>query len=135
MDELRFWSIARSAAEIQANMDLELVGNESGLVAYYKFNEGSGTSIADATGNGYTATASNGQAANWTTRSSTSCSFEMTNTPTVSITSPIDLSLSATTSSLICEGATDITSITSETGVNYSLRDAYIASIWTHFLI
>jgi len=40
MDELRIWDIARTANEIQSNMNNELLGNEVGLVAYYNFNQG-----------------------------------------------------------------------------------------------
>lgn len=39
-DELRIWSVAKTGAQIQASMNNELAGNESGLVAYFKFNEG-----------------------------------------------------------------------------------------------
>ncbi|HLP93046.1 MAG TPA: LamG-like jellyroll fold domain-containing protein [Saprospiraceae bacterium] len=35
MDEIRIWSIARSAAEINANKNCSLTGNEPGLLAYY----------------------------------------------------------------------------------------------------
>ncbi len=45
LDELRIWNVARTASEIQNNLNTELVGNESGLVAYYTFDEG--TSEAD----------------------------------------------------------------------------------------
>lgn len=38
IDEVRLWSTARSSAEINAEMSEELVGNETGLVAYYKWN-------------------------------------------------------------------------------------------------
>ncbi|OOZ49929.1 hypothetical protein BOW39_04305 [Solemya velum gill symbiont] len=40
MDELRFWSMERSEAEIQDAAGLELLGNEPGLAAYYDFNQG-----------------------------------------------------------------------------------------------
>ena len=40
VDELRFWNTARTAAEISGNMYSELLGNETGLVAYYPFNQG-----------------------------------------------------------------------------------------------
>ncbi len=50
LDELRVWSVFRTAQEIQANMKVMLHGNEPGLVAYYKFDEGMGTLLADATG-------------------------------------------------------------------------------------
>lgn len=39
-DELRIWDVAKTAAEIQASMKTELAGNETGLVAYYNFNQG-----------------------------------------------------------------------------------------------
>ena len=40
MDEVRIWNVARSCSEINANMGNELLGNESGLLAYYNFNQG-----------------------------------------------------------------------------------------------
>jgi hypothetical protein len=50
IDEFRVWSIFRTAADIRTNMRVMLRGDEPGLVAYYKFDEGTGTTIADATG-------------------------------------------------------------------------------------
>jgi hypothetical protein len=50
IDEVRVWSVFRTAADIRATMKVMLKGNEPGLVAYYKFDEGTGTTIADATG-------------------------------------------------------------------------------------
>ena len=49
VDELRIWSTARTQSEIQQNMLKELTGSESNLVAYYNFNEGSGTTLTDLT--------------------------------------------------------------------------------------
>ncbi len=40
MDDVRIWNVARTQSEIQANMNTELAGTESGLVAYYPFNQG-----------------------------------------------------------------------------------------------
>jgi hypothetical protein len=40
MDEVRIWNVARTQTEIQTNMNKELVGTETGLVAYYNFNQG-----------------------------------------------------------------------------------------------
>jgi hypothetical protein len=53
LDEFRVWNIVRSQSEIQENMEKTLAGDEDGLVAYYPFDEGSGTIIEDATGSGY----------------------------------------------------------------------------------
>jgi alpha-tubulin suppressor-like RCC1 family protein len=62
MDDLRIWNVARSHAEIEANMLRPLTGTEPGLVAYWKFDEGSGLTAADATGHGHIAFLSNGTA-------------------------------------------------------------------------
>ncbi|MEM7116269.1 MAG: choice-of-anchor D domain-containing protein [Chloroflexota bacterium] len=40
IDEVRIWTVARSQAQIQANMSSRLTGGESGLVAYYTFDQG-----------------------------------------------------------------------------------------------
>jgi hypothetical protein len=47
IDELRIWSAARSDSEILGTMHQHLTGKEAGLVAYFKFDEGSGTSSKD----------------------------------------------------------------------------------------
>lgn len=52
IDDVRIWNTARTQTEIQANMYKELIGNESGLVGYWKFNEGTGTIALDSTPNG-----------------------------------------------------------------------------------
>lgn len=39
IDELRIWNVPRTQAELTANMDNNLVGNEAGLVAYYDFDQ------------------------------------------------------------------------------------------------
>ncbi len=54
LDEVRIWNVARSADEIRTNMDRSLTGNEPGLVAYWRFDEGTGTNAFDSTTNGFT---------------------------------------------------------------------------------
>jgi hypothetical protein len=68
IDEVRLWNIARSQAEIQDNMNCELMGTESGLTGYWKFNEGGGFIAYDATSNGNNGTLENGVL--WTNESS-----------------------------------------------------------------
>jgi chitodextrinase len=60
LDEIRMWSILRTQTQIQAHMSSELSGIESGLVAYWKLNEGSGITISDSSTGGNMATAYNG---------------------------------------------------------------------------
>ena len=45
-DELRVWNVDRSAADIKANYGKSLVGNEAGLVGYWKFDEAPGAASA-----------------------------------------------------------------------------------------
>ena len=47
IDEVRIWNYARSQSQIRANMHKSLIGNESGLVAYYKMSDGTGTTLTD----------------------------------------------------------------------------------------
>ena len=49
--DFRIWDIARTDEEINSNKDIQLNGNEEGLVANWLLNEGQGDSIEDLTGN------------------------------------------------------------------------------------
>lgn len=46
-DEFRIWNTARTAGEISANYQSELVGNESGLIFYLPCDDGTGTTVDD----------------------------------------------------------------------------------------
>ena len=50
IDEVRVWNVARTAAELSTARGAHLLRNPAGLVAYYRFGEGSGTATADANG-------------------------------------------------------------------------------------
>ncbi|MBN1676797.1 MAG: Ig-like domain-containing protein [Kiritimatiellae bacterium] len=52
MDEVRLWNLARTADQIRDDMYRELTGSESGLVGYWRFNEGAGQVAGDASGEG-----------------------------------------------------------------------------------
>jgi len=47
IDEVRMWSVARTQDEIQANMNKTLVGNETGLEAYYPMDVNNNWEIID----------------------------------------------------------------------------------------
>jgi Concanavalin A-like lectin/glucanases superfamily len=55
-DEIRIWNVARSQAQIQGSMHRLMVGNESGLIAYWRMDEASGSALTDLSGNGHVAT-------------------------------------------------------------------------------
>lgn len=65
IDEVRVWNVARSQSQIQANMYSPLTGSESGLVGYWPFEEGSGTTASDKTTNDNDGTLTNMDAADW----------------------------------------------------------------------
>ncbi len=60
IDELKVWSTVRTPEQISANYNSILNGNETGLVAYYHFDETSGSTVADATANGNNGTIQGG---------------------------------------------------------------------------
>ena len=75
IDEVRIWNDVRTAAEIADIKDDELVGNESGLVAYYKMSDGTGTTLTDNSSN-----SNNGTLTNMVT-SGASTDWVITNAP------------------------------------------------------
>ncbi|MCA9397904.1 LamG domain-containing protein, partial [candidate division WWE3 bacterium] len=52
IDDVRIWNIARSQEDIESDWLGEITGSESGLVGYWKFNEGTGQDLFDETSNG-----------------------------------------------------------------------------------
>jgi len=66
VDEVRIWKRALSQTEISQNMCNVSVPATS-LAAYWKFNEGSGSSVQDTSGNGVTLTLTGVDASNWGT--------------------------------------------------------------------
>jgi hypothetical protein len=47
IDEVRVWSISRTASEILDNVRKPVAGTETGLLAYFNFNESTGPSVAN----------------------------------------------------------------------------------------
>jgi hypothetical protein len=52
IDEIRLWSRPRSERELRADMNQRLHGRELGLEAYWRFDEGSGSTVYDQTDRG-----------------------------------------------------------------------------------
>ena len=78
IDEVRIWNVARTKAQIIANMNTEMCGGQAGLKGYYRLNEGiansSNTGVTTAVSsaiNGVNGTLSNfnlsGTTSNWVT--------------------------------------------------------------------
>ena len=53
IDEARIWNVARTEQQLRETMYSELIGTETGLYAYYKFNENSGQTAFDSSPNSY----------------------------------------------------------------------------------
>ncbi len=78
IDEVRVWDVVRTPTQLSASSSSEFCGNEPGLKAYYKFNQGTAggtntgvTSAPDRSGNAYNGTLQNfaltGATSNWVT--------------------------------------------------------------------
>ena len=61
IDETSIWNRELAPAEILAMRNLRLAGNEPNLVAYWRFDDGAGTTAADLTTLGHTGTLNGGQ--------------------------------------------------------------------------
>ncbi|TAK66249.1 MAG: T9SS type A sorting domain-containing protein, partial [Bacteroidetes bacterium] len=60
IDEVRIWNAARTQFEIQDAMSKKLTGKETGLLAYWAFDEGAGNIITDLTGKSHYGTTNGG---------------------------------------------------------------------------
>lgn len=65
VDEVRIWNVARTQAEIQADLNKAAYTDEAGLVAYYTFDEGAPTNVPDITGNGFDGTPVDTEPSDW----------------------------------------------------------------------
>lgn len=59
IDEIRIWNTPRTQQQINENMYSRLIGNESGLVSNWSFNDSTGVSIKDITQNNHIGTCIN----------------------------------------------------------------------------
>ncbi len=69
VDEFRIWSDVRTEAEIREYIYKTLTGNEDNLIAYYSFDNTSGTDLQDFSGNGNDGTLTNMTNDDWVSSS------------------------------------------------------------------
>jgi hypothetical protein len=128
MDEVKIWNVARTQAQLQTARYNEIDGNTQGLVAYYKFNQTSGTSIPDASVNNVTSTListgtwiASGNPSNssylWTPGNATTQSLTVTSSGTYSVTATNPASCSAT-SNPVTFTVTPLPAVAAITGTN-----------------
>lgn len=116
VDEVRIWSLARSLANLQANYNMSLVGNEANLVAYYKFNATYNDTTSNAnnlTPNGTPAFSTDVPFTETTTSTSSSTSSSTTTTSRSTSTTTTSTSKSTSTSTSTTVSVTTSTSTTS----------------------
>ncbi|MFN5327901.1 MAG: beta strand repeat-containing protein, partial [Planctomycetota bacterium] len=124
-DEVRFWNVARSAADIAANKNSQVATSSTGLVAYYQFNEGAGTSAASsASTTGLTGTLT-GAGATWAGTSPTHSITGFVNGETSSVVTAGTVTYSGTGMTAINAGSYTLTpAISGYSATNYSFVTA-----------
>lgn len=125
MEDVKIWTTIRTATDVVNDMSSCLTGTETGLSAYYTFEDASGTSLTDISGGDNTGTLVNMASTAWVYGRDEcgTCSLMLTQKPVFVITQIVDQSLSAASLTLCSNISTTITSAGSEAGVNYYLRD------------
>lgn len=116
IDEVRIWNVARTLDQIYASKNCELQGTETGLVAYYKFNQGisQGNNTGETTLINSVATGANGTLTNFTLTGTTSNFLAGSPVTTGSI---VPSNATVTTPVVYNQGAT-ATALTATPGTN-----------------
>jgi len=113
LDDIRIWNTPRTQAELAANYQRELAGNESGLVAYWKLNN----SYVDTSSNGNNLTPSGTPtfttSVPFTDATTTSTTRTTTSTSTTSTSTSKSTSRTTSTSTSRTQSQTTSTSTTS----------------------
>ena len=98
IDEVKIWSVSKTQGELQTDMNTCLTGSETGLAAYYQFEDGTGsTSLTDISPNGNNGTLQNMDInAVWGMGVAicSTCNMEMAQTITINIGQPSAASIS-----------------------------------------
>jgi hypothetical protein len=123
IDNLRIWSIAKTATEINNGKSLCLSGSESNLVALYNFDNITSNILEDLTANNYDGTfVGTPVVANGTIVCS-SCSLQMSSTVTLTPSLIAQTTVTPSNTNVVCNGSAVINLASSETGINYYLRN------------
>lgn len=127
LDHLQVWNYAKDVNEIGNDIILCHNGTESGLLMHYDCEDGTGSSIlSDKSPIANTGMLNNMDVNTvWVEGSDNcpSCSQTMTQTATVTVDPLTDQTVTAVSPVFVCNGATTIDLGSSDTGVNYYLRD------------
>tara|TARA_R110001592_G_scaffold95159_1_gene274431 strand:+ start:4227 stop:6608 length:2382 start_codon:yes stop_codon:yes gene_type:complete len=124
MVEIDEVSIYNNVLPVSPGYTTCLVGTETNLVGYFKFDEGTGTTLVDSSPINLSGTLSGGT---WVYQAPTPCqspndTLQMSQTVTINILNIADETISAPTS--VCDGETaQVSTGSSVIGANYSLLD------------
>ena len=126
--DITIWNVARTTVQIQADMSQVPTTPQSGLVAQYQLDDGSGLTAADASGNNFTANLGGGSAANapaWVT--STAPTGGVVSTGTASTQTAIDNFSVVVSQPLSLSSATTTAdySLTDNDGHSYQIIPSY----------
>ncbi|NRS89780.1 hypothetical protein HNQ02_002712 [Flavobacterium sp. 7E] len=145
IDDVRIWNTARTAQQISDSRNCELQGNETGLVSYYKFNQGvdaqsnlTVATLTDATANGNNGTLTNfdlaGATSNWLAGSPIVTGVFVTAITTQPIAKTVNygsnasFSVAATGTGLSYQWKKDNVNISGATGATLSLTNVVTAN-------
>jgi len=142
VDQTMVWNYARSLTEIQSDRTTTLTGTETGLILYYTYENGTGTTVTDIAGGDHNGTLMNMENEDWIANGNPSfpnysCPVQLTSTVTVSIDNPHSVSLSSavgtnTQSTCINTAITEITYATTvATGISTATNlPAGVTATW-----
>ncbi len=106
IDDVHIWSKALTQSEIQSYSTSPPTGNESGLVSYWNFNEGTSNSVTDVSTNSNNGTIIGGNnGATWSTDAPAQYTNNCTATDDVVVTVSPNPTVSAGADQTICAGA------------------------------
>jgi len=145
VDDIRIWNIVRSPAEINSNIYQTLNGNESGLISYWKLDEGSGSTAANSVSGGGSAGVTTGgwissgvglMANSLGAKSATLvCPFNGTTTCLGGVTPTTSTGAIryATGSAMVFDGINDYINVPSSTTIDKSYSNGITGEAWFNF--